>query len=189
MALCLPPLHASAFIMVDDATLGSDSTHDYILHLTQSIPLGQGLFAIAIDNIGNNDFKFNYWSIAEYYSLHSVTYGAAFTPNYVINDPSPVVWTVGAIIGETLNIPMDESVFLGYWDDRAAFDGIPTDNDNYGWVELQNTLSGLTLVGGATAIGGGIYAGTYTQIPEPSTIALICAGATAVLLRNRRKQK
>ena len=175
--------------MVDDATLGSDSTHDYILHLTQSIPLGQGHFAIAIDNIGNNDFEFNYWSIAEYYSLHSVAYGAAFTPDYVQSDNNPVVWTVGTIIGETLNIPMDDSIILGYWDDRAAFDGIPTDSDNYGWVELQNTLSGLTLVGGATAIGGGIYAGTYTQIPEPSTIALICAGATAVLLRNRRKQK
>jgi hypothetical protein len=183
----LLPLNASADIILNDAALRDDMFHDYVLQLTQSIPTGEGLFAIAINDLGNDDFKFSYWSIAEYYSLHAVVSGIAFTPDYVRNDSTPVVGTAGTITGSTINIPVDESILLGYWDDRKAFDRIPTSNDNYGWVELQNTPSGLIISDGATAVGGGIYVGTYSQVPEPSTILLMCSGA-ALILRYRRKR-
>jgi hypothetical protein len=174
--------------MVDDAVLTPGMwSSDYLLHLTLSIPAGQGLFAIAINDQGNGDFEFSYAGIAEYYALYAAVSGTAITPAYAQNNTPLVANFSPGPFASTVNIPTDESIFLGYWDDRADFDNIPTANDNYGWVELHNTMSGLTLVGGATAIGGGIYAGTYTQIPEPSTIALLCSGSIALLIRTRRK--
>ena len=188
VTLGLLPINAGAFIMVDDAVLTPDMwMNDFVLHLTLSIPAGQGLFAIAINDQGGSDFELSYAGIAEYYALYAAVSGTAITPAYAQNNTPLVANYSPGPFASTVNIPIDESIFLGYWDDRAGFDNIPTANDNYGWVELQNTMSGLTLVGGATAIGGGIYAGTYTQIPEPSTIALACSGAIALLLRTRRK--
>ena len=179
-------INANAFIMVDDAVISAGSPFsDYVLSLSLSIPVGSGIFSIAIDDLGGGQFGFTATGIAEGFSLHSAVYNLAFTPDYVQNDIA-LLGNMGSNTTETLIIPIDESIFLGYWDDRNL-DYTPTSNDNYGWFELQNTAGGLTILDGATAIGGGIYAGTYTQIPEPSTITLVCSGAIAMLLRTRRK--
>ena len=189
VVLGLLPINAAATVIPNDAILspGFSSPHDYVFELTLST-LGGGAYAVGIDILGGNDFHFSGFSISEDYSLHTVTYGAAFTPGYAANDSSPVVWMPPPYTDRTLNIPIDASIFLGYWDDRSG-DHTPTSNDNYGWVELHNSSSGLNILDGATAIGGGIYAGTYTQIPEPNTIALLCLGAGAMMFRCRRKQK
>ena len=188
-ALALSPLKADAFIIVDDAALTSGWMSDYILRLTLSIPLGDGNFEIWINDNGNGDYEFGYSGIAEYYALYEAVSGTAVTPSYAQNTTPLVANYSSGPFSSTINIPIDESIFLGYWDDRNVHSGIPSADDNYGWLELQNTAGGLTIVDGATAVGGGIYAGTYTQIPEPSTIALMCSGAVAVLLRNRKRQK
>ena len=183
---CLLTMNASAFIIVDDAALDTDwPMSDYLLYLTQSIPPGQGLFAISITDNGNNDYEFNYSGIAEYYALYAAVSGTALTPSYAQNTTPLVANYEPGPFSSTINIPLDSSIFLGYWDDRD-FEDVPSQNDNYGWIELMNTTDGLTIWGGATAIGGGIYVGTYSQIPEPSTFILLCTGALALVWRKRR---
>ena len=188
-ALILRPLNADAFIIVDDAALTSGWMSDYMLSLTQSIPLGDGLFAIFINDKGNGDFELSYGGIAEYYALYAAVSGTALTPAYAQNTTPLVANYSPGPFTSSINIPLDESIFLGYLDDRNSHSSFPNADDNYGWVELQNTAGGLTLLDGATAVGGGIYVGTYTQIPEPNTIALLCFGAGAMILRIRRKHK
>ena len=187
-ALTLRPLNADAFIMVDDAVLTPNMLmNDYVLHLILSIPVGQGSFAIGINYRGANNFEFGSAGIAERYALYTAVPGTELTPTYAHNNVPIVANYSPGPYYSTINIPMDSSIFLGYWDDRADFDNIPTANDNYGWVLLANTAEGLSIWDGATAIGSGIYVGTYTQIPEPSTMVLMFTGAAALFLRTRRK--
>ena len=184
---CLLTMNASAFIIVNDAALETDwPMSDYLLVLAQSIPPGQGLFAISIIAAGNNDFEFNYSGIAEYYALYAAVSGTALTPAYAQNTTPLVANYAPGPFSSTINIPVDSSIFLGYWDDRDLED-VPSANDSYGWIELMNTTDGLTIWDGATAIGGGIYVGTYSQIPEPSTLILMCTGAASLVWKRRRR--
>ena len=178
---------ASGFIYVGDAVLNGWMTYD--LYLSQSIPLGEGAFFIQILTLGNDDFQFQYNSIAELYSLHEAYYGLEFTPAYVQGDSPPLMSNNNNPGSGIVNIPLNDSIYLGYWDDRSPIDSTPTANDSYGWIELQNTDSGLVLLDGATAAGSGILVGTYSQIPEPTAISLICMGAGALVLRSRRKKR
>lgn len=182
------PASANAFIMEDDAVLETGTFSDYVIYLTLSIPPGQGLFAIQIYDRGNGEFMFGYGGIAESYALYTAVSGMALTPAYAQNHAPLISNYQPEHFYATVDLPLDHTLLFGYWDDRV-FDGIPTESDNYGWFQLQNTADGLSIWGGATAIGGGIYVGTYTQIPEPSLTALFCTGAAALIFQTRRKAR
>ena len=187
LAIGLRVVNASAMMFINDAFLGGGEWGNYTLYLSQSIPPGEGNFAISILYYGA-DITLTYYGIAELYSLHDVDYGLEFTPAYVNNDSPPLLSNNNNPGSASLSIPVDESIYLGYWDDRSPWEQTPSDNDLYGWIELYNTGSGLAILDGATAAGGGIIVGTYSQIPEPSTLTLLCLGAGTMILRRKRNQ-
>ncbi len=82
----------------------------------------------------------------------------------------------------SLDMVVDEIFYLGFWlgDTPGGVDSI------YGWVALVYDGTTLTLVDSAAETSGvGIYAGTYTPIPEPNTACLALTGL-AVLVTGRR---
>jgi len=177
-----------------DAIIVPDSSGffgDYQLGLSQSIPSGGGLFGIGIRDMGSGNFQFEAFAIAEAYSLHRATQGESFSPLQAQTTPAVAdnFSHPGPGLEEsTVTIPINESVFLSYWDDRSG-DDVPTSNDNYGWVEIKNTILGLVAVDSATAIGGGIIVGSAIQIPEPQTLLLVLAGSVTLLARRRRTRR
>ncbi len=177
-----------AGVIIGDAVLGPgwlDS--DYELYLSQSIPTGMGLFTIWITQTDIENFTFYAAGIAERYSLHSAFDGLELTPGYIAED-IPLVATGSGLPPANIYIPLYDSIFLGYWDDREE-DDIPSYMDSYGWIELMNSPDGLVIRDGATALGGGIIVGTYTQIPEPGTMALILLGGIGLFIKKRKSRK
>ena len=67
-------------------------------------------------------------------------------------------------------------------------DGDPLHEATYGWASLVWNGTALRLTDSAyETTGVGIYAGTYTAIPEPSAEGLIAAGLSALALRRKRR--
>ena len=138
-------------------------------------------------------------NIAELYSLFVVAEGTAFDAAYV-SGHSAVVNNSGTLPPFTL--PYEgQAVLFAYWDDRAAFGGTGAwgevdGSDLFGWMRIafstgtdpqtQQTIVQWTLLDSATAKGGGIVAGTYTQIPEPAAASLLL-GLAAFVTTNRRR--
>ncbi len=87
----------------------------------------------------------------------------------------------------SLDMAVDEIFYLGF-----CLSNTPGDEDSiYGWVALIYDGTTLTLVDSAAETSGvGIYAGTYTPIPEPTTACLALTGLAvlAVGRRWRRRQ-
>lgn len=189
-ALCVSATLVQATIITHDAILEPDATHDYVVSLSKSIPEGMGLFAFAIDENIDDEFTFAYGSVAEYCALFSVSYNTELTPSYA-QSLSPIAANYGEPPPtSTISIPVDSELYVGYWDNRNGGPGpglfTMDASDNYGWFLLRNTASGLQISDGATAVGDGIVVGTYTQIPEPSAIAMLVTSAPLVFLRRRR---
>ena len=182
--------NAVATVYIDDAVInpgGWPPGTDYTISLSQTVTPN---FSIGISALGNNEFLFTCLGIAELYSLHVVTSDLYYDPVYVGNT-TPFIYNWDTPTN-SISIELYESVLFGYWDDKERFeveDRTPAVNDSYGWFELQNSDSGLVIIDGATAVGGGIIAGTYTQIPEPSTIALLLVGTFGLLINGRNKKK
>lgn len=83
---------ASAAVIVNDAVLGPSpyGPGHVFLTLSQSIPSGQGLFAIDIATVSSSQYLFSYAGIAEYYKLFSVSLGTRFDPAFVLQN-NPIV--------------------------------------------------------------------------------------------------
>lgn len=166
------PLTAKAVVIVDDAVLSRTSATRQVLGLTQSIPIGRGLFAIYIDALNSSSFEFKAVGIAEEYGFYDVPLGAAFGPAFAAAN-NPIVSNNGIDPLTSLQLfSLNQSKYFGYWDDRLN-GNFPDSSDNYGWVQITRTSSGLVAASGATAIGGGIVVGTTNQIPEPSSSLLL----------------
>lgn len=64
--------------------------------------------------------------------------------------------------------------------------------NHYGWisVDIDNTAGTFTINEWAynSVAGQGIYAGTLTAVPEPSTLALLTAGAVGIAAMRRRRK-
>jgi hypothetical protein len=177
-------LSAQGVVANDAAILPLLGSGQY-LTLTNSINPSQsryGLFAIQISSGGGSQFAFSSAGIAEEYALYSVTAGTAIDPSFAVLT-TPLVSNNGADPSSSLQTFMlGQSRYFGYWDDRQ-FSGIdpgilntPDIYDDYGWVLLTRTAEGLQVSSSATALGGGIIAGTFTQTPEPSVSVLVSLG-------------
>jgi hypothetical protein len=179
---------------VNDAALNSPAyfgNGDYSLRLTQSTA-GFGLVYVSFNGVGADTFQFltsqgNSYSIAEEFRLFLAPPLTRFDAQYV-NSHAPF-FTNAAPAFWSLSIPLNSSLYVAYWDDRAPVPSPADANDNYGWVRLTNTASGLIADSGTTAIGGGIIVGTTTQVPEPSSTLLGVIGFVCVGLRRIRNQR
>lgn len=182
-------------VIANDATIlqGEFGPGQY-LTLTNSLQGRNGLFAIGITSNGGSEFTFSYLGIAEIYALYDVSPGVVIDPVFAAAS-TPLVSNDGVLPGSSVQTFLPgQSRYYGYWDDRP-FDsgiiyGIPDVADNYGWVRITRTVSGLQVSGSATALGHGIIAGTFTQVPEPSTGLLLFLGLGFFALRlNARLSK
>lgn len=176
--VCAFSMNAQGVIANDAAILPAYYGSGQFLTLTNSINYNEGrygLFAINISTASASQFTFSYSGIAEEYALYSVTPGIAITPDFATST-TRLVSNNGVDPGSSVQtFSVFQSRMFGYWDDRTGSGNLPSVNDNYGWVVITRTGSGLQVSSSATAIGGGIIAGTLTQIPEPSisTLALL----------------
>lgn len=174
---------ASAAVIMNDAVIGPSTygAGHVFLSLSQSIPSGQGLFAIDIETVDPSQYLFSFAGIAEYYKFFEVAPGVSIDPTFVLQN-SPIVSNDNNPGSNTQTFALNQSKYFGYWDDRLNGNA-PDSNDNYGWVLLTRTSSGLVASSGATAIGGGIIVGTTNQIPEPTSTVLIALGFLSISKR------
>ncbi len=83
----------------------------------------------------------------------------------------------------SLTLTAGESLYLGF---RLDSQGFTPYNREYGWVELLYDGFSVSVVSSATERTGlGIYAGTGTAIPEPTTVGMMIMGAAGLLFRRR----
>ena len=177
-------MSAQGVIANDAAILPLFGSGQY-LQLTNSINPSQGrsgLFAIQISSGGGSQFTFSYAGIAEEYALYSVTPGTVIDPSFA-SLTSPLVSNNGVDPGSSVQtFLLGQSTYFGYWDDRQfsgsdpGIQSTPDIYDDFGWVEITRTASGLEVASSATALGSGIIAGTITQVPEPSVSVLVLLG-------------
>lgn len=173
----------NADVIVHDAKLILYSDPEYILTTTN---FGGGL-AVGINNLGMGNYQFSDFLAGPAYSLFPSSSGQEFTPLQAGG--------AGALVPgiSTQLFSLNETKYYAYWEQAYAYEPAPgpISADNYGWVSLTRTPSGLVITDSATAIGGGIIVGTYTQIPEPATVLLFGLGGIGawLLRRNRAKSR
>ena len=139
---------------------------------------------VQIGGLGSGDYEFSTGLIAGSYSLYSATAGADFTSTQAL------AWDNELIPPSTINFGVGETKLFALWADVDGTIKNQSDSgDDYGWAALTYTGTELTIAGSATATGGGIVVGTYTQIPEPSSILLLTIGSGGILFYRRAKHR
>jgi hypothetical protein len=182
-------VNAQGVIANDAAILPIFGSGQY-LTLTNSLQGRPGLFAIQISSNSPSQYTFSYAGIAELYAMYDVSPGVAIDPSFAAAT-TPLVSNNCVDSGSSVQtFSFGQSRYYAYWDDHS-FAGpigfwVPDVTDSYGWVQITRTVSGLQVSSSATALGGGIIAGTLTQIPEPSTGALFLLGLIASWFVHRR---
>lgn len=151
---------------------------------------GTGGLGISVDGQGGGNYDFQFAFIAFEYGLYSAYYGMEFTPSYA-DTQTPLVSNNGIDpMASVQSFSLGETKYYAFWED--VFPGGVADEadnaDNYGWVSLTYNGSALVVTDSATALGGGIIVGTYTQIPEPATVLLFGLGGFGVWLLRRNKR-
>ncbi len=94
---------------------------------------------------------------------------------------------VNSFIGQggALTLDAGETIYAAFY-----VDGGGVASDVYGWVALVYDGTTLTLVDSAAETSGvGIYAGTYTPIPEPDTACLALTGLAVLAVGRRWRQR
>lgn len=160
--------------------------YPYQFILTQSAPPGNGLFLLEVVHASPTTFTFRAVGIAESFSLFLTSPGDIFGAEYV-NTSTSFVKNWDSPPSATLSLRMGQSAYIGYWDNRTI-NGYRTAyaTDLFGWAQVGNQGGTLTVIDGATAIGGGIVVGTLQQIPEPTSGIMVMLSASALLLRRQK---
>lgn len=165
----------------------------YITQVTYPGDAG-GLFALSLTTVSVGQYRLNYYGIAETYSLHAATLGMAFTPGYVATD-TPLLNNNNNPGEYQFSLGAGQSMLFAYWDNalyqfgssQPGAPGTPGPDayDAYGWFRLTRVGANLVISDSATAMGNGIFAGTYTAVPEPGVLSLGIAALLAIRLRRR----
>jgi hypothetical protein len=167
-----------ADVIVHDAKLITGN-FPYPTTMLVTINMDGGL-GVNLNDLGAGRYEFTTGLIGADYSLFPSTSGQEFTPLQAGGGGILVPGT------STQLFSLNETKQYAYWEDNVFSGGFgPDSHDNYGWVSLTRTVSGLVITDSATAIGGGIIVGTYTQIPEPATVLLFGLGGIGAWLLRR----
>lgn len=182
--LCALASEVSADVMVTNATFTlrpSNPPYSWVAILTAPTPNQESYLGVQVGDLGGGSYEFSTGLIAGDYSWFSVSPGLEFTTLYVASRVSDY---------GVFNFFLNETKHFAHWADVFP-GGVPEDpdnSDNYGWVSVTHTLSGLVISDSATAEGDGIIVGTYTQVPEPATIFLFGLGGFGAWLLRRNKK-
>lgn len=198
MLMCPASMPAQGTIVPNNIIFSQPGGAPPGTYVTQVVYPGDagGLFALSVTTLGVGQYRFNYWGIAEAYSVHAATSGLEFTPSYVLGD-TPLLNNSNNPGEFQISLTLGQGLLLAYWDNALYQFGStapgapgspgPDSYDAYGWFRLTRTISGLAITDSATAMGGGIIVGTYTPVPEPSCLSL-CTIAVLGFLSRRRRQ-
>ena len=206
MFLLLAPLVSFSQVIQNDAVLINTPGGffgDFELGLAQTTSFGgndvQGLFGFGIEDLGNDQFQFGAFGIAEEYALYLASPGDVVGPA-LVNNTVPFASNFTSGPSPPLTLAVGESVFFGYFDesDPLNFDSgfsLAEGGVNFGWLELgrsarlDSSLGQLEILGGATAIGRGIIVGTITTvaIPEPGTFSFFAVAGTFAMVRRQKR--
>jgi hypothetical protein len=173
LALLSQPVFAA--VIIDDATITTNGVippADYALRLTKSIPPGQGLLDALFEDLGNGNFQFINYSVAEEFRIYVMPNFTRFDAAYV-SSHTPLFTNAPPTGNGLFSIPLDSTQTFAYWDKRFA----TSPGDSFGWVKVTNLPTGPVATSGATALGGGIIVGTNVQVPEPSVTGMLCFAA------------
>ena len=86
----------------------------------------------------------------------------------------------------TINLQYGQPFYLGFYVDKMLSNKPFTGAAIYGWAELSYDGTTLSLLDNAAETTGvGIYAGTYTPIPEPCSAGLALAGLATLAIRRK----
>lgn len=176
---------ANADVIIDDAELKYFDADSDILITTNTV----GGLGILVSDMGGGNYDFSYHLIANEYGLYSAYPGLEFIPSYA-DAETPIVSNNGIDPGLSLQtFSLNETKYYAYWEDIFGPNIGIDSTDNYGWVGLKYTGTELIVTNSATALGGGIIVGTYTQIPEPSSALLLAFGSGGILFYRRAKRR
>jgi hypothetical protein len=174
---------SGADVIVDDAVLLSYTptppSYSWAVFLTTQFTTNTALGPV-IGALGNDDFEFRTGLIASDYRLFPATPGLEFTPSAASEVGNALV--PGSSIQHFV---ISETKYYAYWADVFPSPLEPDAGDHYGWVALMYDGAELVITDSATAVGGGIIVGTYTQIPEPSSVVLFAFAAFGLYRRIR----
>ena len=153
-----------------------------------------GFFVLSLTTIAVGQYQLGYYGIAEAYSVHAATQGLSLTPAYVSTN-APLLSNFNTPGQYQFSLAVGQSMLFGYWDNAIYQLGSPMPGapgnpapdiyDAYGWFRLTRTVSGIVISDSATALGGGIIAGTY--VPEPTGAAMLITGTLVIGLWRRRR--
>ena len=184
LSLLVASLPASAAVVTGRVTIESGApVGDFAVRIdytdTQSFFNDLVLSTVDADTFGIAGF-----TLGSPFSAYLVADGATFTPAYASGN-TPLASNIDSSgIGNQFDILVGQSVFLAFYTEELLPDG-PSFGDQYAWIEISNTGSGLTSLGDATALDtGGIIVGTTTSVPEPG-FALIVLGLCGFYRRRR----
>ena len=168
---------ARADVIVGDAKFIDGPPSSVMLVAPES-----GGLSVIINNQGEGSYEFTD-GILTTYGLYAAVPALEFTSTYAASHSVLVPGT--SIQAFALN----ETRYYAYWGAPISVSGIPEPDDKYGWVSLTHTGSELVISDSATATSGGIIVGTYTQIPEPSSVLLLTMGSGGILFYRRAKYR
>ena len=176
LALTCPTLNA-------DVVIGAAEFYDD-WQLGTMLATKTGALTVIVDDQGGGSYEFSTGLIGMAYRLFSSSYGLEFIPVQASDSQNRLV--PGTSV-QTFSL--NETKYYAYWEDVFGTLDDPDSADNYGWVSLTYTGSDLEITDSSTALGGGIIVGTYTQIPEPSSVLLLTFGSGGILFYRRAKRR
>jgi len=148
---------------------------DYGIRVYQDIP-GIDYTAMIFDQEGES-LVYQGVTLDEGSDWYFASYGDAFFAD-------PIALNVFDPFNGTHNVGYGD-FYLAFNTGLGSTEGNPN-RDIYGWVLLRNGVSGVELLGNATAYNeAGIVIGTLTAIPEPTVVALCMAGLAGLFLRRK----
>lgn len=127
------------------------------------------------------------WAAGEGADYYLAAFGTAFTSQTISEGQLEPLYTTDHPY--TIEVPYGD-FYLGINTGVSSQVPLPSttaaNRDVFGWVHLQNTPAGLTMLGNAMAYDtSGIYIGTFQPVPEPTAASIVMLGLT-VLRRFRR---
>ncbi|VGO19837.1 PEP-CTERM sorting domain-containing protein [Pontiella sulfatireligans] len=176
--------YAKADVITNNAAFIPSSPSSVLL--VAPTPNRQTGLGVQIGDLGAGNYEFSAGLIAFNYHIFLSSPGVEFTPS------SAEDWENALDTGfNTVTFSMNETKYFSCWADMfgSPKPDEPDSSDDYGWVSLTYTGTGLAISDSATATSGGIIVGTDTQIPEPSSVLLITIGSGGILFYRRAKRR